>query len=220
LEKKSEKQSKYTRDILILALVIGLLASVVGAALTAQMFVKPGPQGEQGQQGPAGPQGEQGDTGDIGSQGEQGLPGIAGVNGTNSILQIHQNRNATQVDVSGYNATQWYNMSDFDSAMTSTINVQQNSKIFAQLSGSYTLERPASLWTRIVVDNNYNSSMCILSVGPSSASGAYKMSGHIEFLTDPLNAGSHTINVQFQREGTGSTELLDRTLTVMEITAQ
>lgn len=197
--------------------MIGLLASVVGAALTAQMFVKPGPQGEQGSQGE---KGDKGDTGDIGPQGEQGLPGIAGVNGTNSILQILQNRNATQVDVSGYNATQWYNMSDFDSAMKITINVQQNSRVFAQLSGSYTLDRPASLWIRIVVDNNYNSSMCILYVGPSSASGAYKMSGHIEFLTDPLNAGSHTINVQFQREGAGSTELLDRTLTVMEITAQ
>ena len=203
--------------------MIGLLASVVGAALTAQMFVKPGPQGEQGSQGLAGPQGEKGDkgdTGDIGPQGEQGLPGIAGVNGTDSILQILQNRNATQVDVSSYNATQWYNMSDFDSAMKITINVQQNSKIFAQLSGSYTLERPASLWIRIVVDNNYNSSMCILSVGPSSASGTYKMSGHIEFLTGSLNAGSHTINVQFMREGAGSTELLDRTLTVMEVTAQ
>ncbi|MGD8543794.1 MAG: hypothetical protein PVG48_01585 [Candidatus Bathyarchaeota archaeon] len=104
--------------------------------------------------------------------------------------------------------------------MKITINVQQNSRIFVQLSGSYTLERPASLWTRIIADNNYNSSMCILSVGPSSASGTYKMSGNIKFLTDPLNAGSHTINVQFQREGTGSTVLLDRTLTVMEITAQ
>jgi hypothetical protein len=62
--------------------------------------------------------------------------------------------------------------------------------------------------------------MCILSVAPSSASGTYKMSGHIEFLTDPLKTGSHTINVQFRREETGSTELLDRTLTVTEITAQ
>jgi hypothetical protein len=220
LEKKSKKLSKYTRDILILALVIGLLASVVGAALTAQIFVKPGPQGEQGSQGETGDKGDTGDIGPQGSQGEQGLPGIAGANGTNSILQILQNRNATQVDVSGYNATQWYNMSDFDSAMKITINVQQNSRIFAQLSGSYTVERPASLWTRIVVDNNYNSSMCILYVGPSSAHGIYIMSGHNEFLTDPLNAGLHTINVQFQREGTGSIELLDRTLTVMEITAQ
>jgi len=217
LKEESKKQSKYTRDILILALVIGLLASVISAALTAQMFVKPGPQGEQGL---AGPQGEKGDTGDIGPQGEQGLPGIAGVNGTNSILHILQNRNATQVDISSYNATQWYNMSDFDSAMKITINVQQNSRIFAQLSSSYTLERPSSIWIRIAVDNNYNSSLCILSIGPSSASGTYKTSGHIEFLTDPLNAGLHTINVQFQREGTGSTELLDRTLTVMEITVQ
>ncbi len=184
------------RKILILALVIGLLASIVGAALTAQIFIKPGPQGE------------------------QGLPGIAGVNGTDSILQILQNRNATLVDISAYTAMQWYNISDLDSTMKITINVQQNSKIFAQFSGSHTLERPASLWIRIVVDNNHNSSMYILYVGPSFASGAYKTSGHIEFLTDPLNAGPHTINVQFMREGAGSTELLDRTLTVMEITSQ
>jgi hypothetical protein len=136
---------------LILALVIGLLASVVGAALTTQMFVKPEPQGEQGAQGE---KGDKEDTVDIGSQGEQGLPGIVGGNGTNSILQILQNRNATQVEVSGYKATQWHNMSDFDSAMKIAINVQQNSKIFAQLSGSYTIERVTSLWTRIVVYNN------------------------------------------------------------------
>ena len=189
--KKNKEQDKYTWKVLVLALVIGLLASVVGAAVTAQIFIKPGPQGE------------------------QGPPGIAGVNGTDSILQILQNRNATQVDTSSYTAMQWYNISDFDSAMKITINVQQNSKVFAQFSGSHTLEPPSSIWVRIVVDNNYNSSMCILSVGPP-ASGTYKMSGHIEFLTISLNAGSHTINVQFLRE-IGSPKLLDRTLTVIEI---
>jgi hypothetical protein len=200
-----KKQDKYAWKLLVLVLVIGLLAGVLGGVLSAQIFIKSGPQGEQG------PQGE------TGTQGPQGIPGV---DGTNSILQIIQNRNDTQVEISGYTAMQWYNISDFDSAMEITINVQQNSKIFAQFSGSHTLERPATLWIRIVVDNNHNSSMYILNVGPSSASGTYKMPGHIEFLTDPLNAGSHTVNVQFMRDGTGSTELLDRTLTLMEIASQ
>ncbi len=214
--KKNKEQEKYPWKILVLALVIALLASIVGTALTAQIFVRPGPQGEQGPQGLQGSQGEQGIQG---VQGPQGFQGIAGVNGTDSILQILQNTNATQVDISSYNATQWYNISDFDSTMEITVNVQQNSKVFAQFSASHILAPPASIWIRIVVDNNYNSSMYILSVGPP-ASGTYKMSGHVEFLTDSLNAGSHTINVQFMREGAGSTELLDRTLTVMEVTAQ
>ncbi|MBE0512213.1 collagen-like protein [Candidatus Bathyarchaeota archaeon] len=195
MEKK--KQSKYTWKLLVLALVIGLLAGAVGAVLSAQIFIKPGPQGERGEQGPQ---------------------GIAGVNGTDSILQIIQNRNDTRADISGYTAMQWRNMSDFDSSMKITINVQQNSKIFAQFSSTHTLQPPASIWVRIVVDNNYNSSMYMLSVGPP-ASGTYKMAGHVEFLTDSLNAGSHTINVQFLRE-TGSPEILDRTLTVIEIASQ
>jgi hypothetical protein len=189
--------------LLALVLVIGLLAGVLGAALTAQIFVKPGPQGEQGSQGETGPQGPQ---------------GIPGVNGTDSILQIFQSRNDTKVDIGSYTAMQWYNMSDLDPSMKITINVQQNSKIFAQFSGTHTLEPPESIWVRIVVDNNYNSSTYMCSTGPP-ASGIYKMTGHVEFLTDSLNAGSHTINVQFLRE-TGSPEMLDRTLTVIEIASQ
>jgi len=215
LEKRKEEQDKYTRKVLILALVIALLASVLGTALTAQIFIKPGPQGEQGPQGPEGSQGEQGPQG---AQGEQGPQGIAGVNGTDSILQILQNSNNTQVDTSGYTAMEWYNMSDFDPAMKITINVQQNSKIFAQFSSTHTLQPPTSIWVRIVVDNYYNSSIYICSTGPP-ASGTYKMSGHIEFLTNSLNAGWHTINVQFLRE-VGSPIILDRTLTVIEVASQ
>jgi len=198
-----KKQDKYAWKLLVLVLVIGLLAGVLGGALSAQIFIKSGPQGEQGPQGETGPQGPQ---------------GIPGVDGTNSILQIIQNRNDTQVEISGYTAMQWYNISDFDSAMEITINVQQNSKIFAQFSSTHQLEPPASIWGRIVVDNNYNSSTYICSTGPP-ASGVYKMTGHIEFLTNSLNAGSHTINVQFLRE-TGSPIILDRTLTVIEIASQ
>jgi len=111
-----------------------------------------------------------------------------------------------------------HNMSDFDSSMKITINVQQNSKIFAQFSGTHTLEPPASVWVRIVVDNNYNSSTYICSTGPP-ASGTYTMTGHVELLTNPLNAGSHIIDVQFLVES-GSPQILDRTLTVIEIASQ
>jgi hypothetical protein len=206
LEKEHKERNKYAWKVLVLALVIGLLAGAVGAAVAAQIFIKPGPQGEPGPQGSPGPQGE---------QGPLGPQGIAGVNGTDSILQILQNRNNTQVDIGSYTAMQWYNISDFDSAMEITINVQQNSEIFAQFSCTHILEPPASIWVRIVVDNLYNSSMYICSTGPP-ASGIYKMSGHIEFLTDSLNAGWHTINIQFLRE-TGFPNILDRTLTVIEI---
>jgi len=210
LEKKNKKQEKYPWKELVLILVIALLASIIGTALTAQIFIRPGPQGEQG---PQGSQGEQG------IQGPQGLQGIAGANGTDSILQILQNSNATEIDTSGYTAAQWYNVSDVDPTMEITINIQQNSKIFAQFSSSQTLSAPANISLRIVVDNNYNSSMCTLSLGPPASARAYALSGHIEFLTTLLNAGSHIINLQFLRE-TGSPVLLDRTLTVIEIAAE
>jgi hypothetical protein len=68
---------------------------------------------------------------------------------------------------------------------------------------------------RIVVDNVYNSSAYYCSTGPP-ASGTYKIPGHIEFLTDSLNAGAHLINIQFLRE-IGSPITLDRIVTVLEI---
>jgi len=201
LENKKE-QNKYAWKLLVLVLVIGLLAGLVGGALSAQVFIKPGPQGEQGPQG---------------SQGPQGPQGIPGVDGTNSIPQIVQNRNDTQVEVSGYSEMQWYNISDFDASMKITMNVQQNSKIFAKFSGTQTLSPPASIWIRIVVDNTYNSSVYICSLGPP-ASGTYTMTGHVEFLTNSLNSGSHTINAQLWIEDEPPNILiLDRTLTVMEI---
>jgi len=158
-------------------------------------------QGEQGIQGPAGPQGQQ---------------GIPGTDGINSILQIVQNRNDTTQDTSSYTALQWFNMSVFDPSMNVTINIQQSSKIFVQLSGIVSLSSPASLWMRIRVDSNLNSTLSINSVGPPSA-GTFRFSSHIEFLTDSLSSGQHVINVQFLRES-GSPVILDRTLTVMEIT--
>jgi len=150
-----------------------------------------------------------------GSQGPQGPQGIRGIDGTDAILQILQSRNDTQKDIGGYTTMQWFNMSQFDPSMKITISLQQNSKIFAQFSSTQSLSSPASMWIRINVDNNYNSSTYKCSIGPPSP-GVFVVPGHIEFLTNPLNAGQHTIYMQFLREN-GSPLILDRTFTVMEI---
>jgi len=208
-------ESRRTQEwkIIVLALVIGLLGGVVSAALVAPLFMKPGPQGETGSTGSQGPQG---------TQGPQGLQGNPGTNGTDAILQILQNRNDTTVDVSdpalGYTVSEWFNMSDFDSSMKMTINIQQNSKIFVQFSSSHTLSSGASILVRIVVDNVYNSSIYQASSPSPPSSGTYTFPGHVEFLTGPLTQGQHTIEVQFQRDVAGASTQLERTLTVTEIT--
>ena len=141
------------------------------------------------------------------------------MNGTDSILQILQSRNETQVAISSYAETQWHDFSDFDPSMEMTVNVQQNSRIFAQFSGTQALQSPASIWIRITVDNNLNSSRYICTL-EQPASG-HTMSGHVEFLTDPLNAGTHRVNVQFWiEEEPLNILILDRTLTVIEVASQ
>jgi len=205
-------QSRDTRTwkIIALALVIGLLGGVVvSAALVAPLFMKPGPQGEIGATGPQGSQG---------TQGTQGIQGNPGTNGTDAILQILQHRNDTsaRVDLT-YDLSQWFNMSDFDSSMKMTINIQQNSKIFVEFSSSHTLSSGASIKVRIVVDNVYNSSIYQAS-SPNPSSVTCSIPGHIEFLTGPLNSGQHTIEVQFQRNMDGPSTQLERTLTATEIT--
>jgi len=208
-------QDTQTWKFLVLALVIGFLAGILGTALFAQFLLKPGPrgpQGEQGLQGLTGPQGPQGLQGLEGPAGPQGIPGV---NGTDAILQVLQSRNATEKDVSSYTASTWFNMSDFDASMNMTVSVQQNSRIFVQFSSTHSLSAPAGIRVRIVVDNNFNSSVYQCSIGPPS-SGTYKIPRHVEFLTDSLNAGQHTVEVQSWRES-GSPLILDRVLTVMEI---
>jgi hypothetical protein len=106
-------------------------------------------------------------------------------------------------------------MSELDSSMMININVQQNSRLLIQFSASIYISPPGFLQTRIVVDNYYNSTVSMTSVGSSSA-GIARSPNHIEFLTDPLNSGIHTINLQFLKDY-GSPTILDRTITVMEI---
>ncbi len=178
----------------------------MSGASISWLLTEPGPEGPQGEQGLEGPQGPQG------PQGERGFPGI---DGNDTILQILQSRNDTQEDTGGYTEGQWFNMSEFDSSMRMIISVQNNSRIFAQFSGTHYLSSPASIWIRIVVDNSYNSSEYMCSI-LSPGSGPYRLPGHIELLTNPLDQGLHTVDVQFHRE-TGSPLILTRTLTVMEI---
>jgi hypothetical protein len=76
---------------------------------------------------------------------------------------------------------------------------------------------PASISVRIMVDNVFNSSRYVCSIGPSSGMNGI-FTGSVEFLTGSLNTGSHVVDVQFYRQ-TGSPIMLDRTLTVMEVSA-
>jgi hypothetical protein len=221
------------RVTLALLLIASLVMGFVGGAIGSLLFAIPGPigpqglpgqdgedgvDGIQGPAGPTGPQGEQGTTGPQGEQGPQGLEGNPGTDGINSILQTIQNRNSTIQNTENYTAMEWLNMSDSDSSMMITIDVQQSSRLLIQFSATISLEPPGSLRTRIVVDNNFNSTESVSSVGPPSA-GVFKFPSHIEFLTEPLNIGSHTINLQLLREN-GSPIILERTLTVIEITGQ
>jgi len=206
--------SNETLRVIVLVVVIGLVAGLIGGVIAAAFFAKLGPRGPQGEQGLQGPQGLQG------QPGEQGIQGIPGADGIDAILQIRQNRNDTLVelaDTDRYTLMQWFNMSDFDSSMKITINIQQNSKIFVQFSSGFTLPT-ASILVKIVVDNNYNSTICKVSVPAPPASGIYTIPGHVEFLTSPLSAGQHTVEVQFMREKEVPT-ILDRALTVAEITS-
>ena len=213
--------------LLMVSIILGLIGGVTSSFLAA----KPGPQGEQGAPGkdgvdgqdgsqgpvgPAGPQGEHGLPGPEGEQGPQGVQGIPGTDGSNSVIQAIQNKNTTILDTQSYTSMQWANISDLDSTMMININVQQNSRLIIQFSASISIDPPGSLQTRIVLDNNYNSTVSKNSVS-SSSTGIITFPNHIEFLTDPLNSGSHTINLQILREN-GSPIILDRTFTVIEIT--
>jgi hypothetical protein len=215
------------KTALAILLITSILLGFIGGTTGSFIFSKPGPTGEQGStgqdgldgiQGPmglTGPQGEQGMTGPQGEQGIQGPQGIPGNDGSNSLIQAIQTKNSTRQNTQSLTAMQWINMSIFDSSMSITINVQQDSKLLIQFSASISIDPPGSLQTRLVLDNSYNSSVSFNSVGSSSA-GILRFPNHIEFLTDPLSSGLHTINLQLYRES-GTPEVLDRTLTIMEL---
>lgn len=212
---------------LAILLIVSIILGLAGGLTSSFLAAKPGPQGEQGipgetgpegPQGPAGEQGPQGETGaagPAGATGSEGPQGLPGTDGSNSVIQVIQSRNTTIFETQSYTTMQWFNMSGLDSTMMININVQQNSKLLIQFSASISINPPASLQTRIVVGNNYNSTVSKNSVG-SSSTGIMTLSNHIEFLTDPLNSDVHTINLQILREN-GSPTILDRTITITEI---
>jgi hypothetical protein len=174
---------------LAILLIVSVALGLIGGATSSFLVAEPGPQGE---------------------------TGPPGTDGSNSVIQVIQRRNDTIFDTQSYATMQWGNMSDSDSAMMININVQQDSRLLIQFSASISINPPGSLQTRIVLDNNHISTVSKNSVG-SSSTGTMTLSNHIEFLTSPLNSGSHIVNLQILREN-GSPTILDRTITITEIT--
>lgn len=169
-----------------------------------------GSQGIQGEIGPQGVQGEQGIQGEQGVQGPVGPQGEPGLNGANSIQQILANQNATAETIGVNYTTQWYDMSVFDSSMSLTISVSNQSRIMAEFMTSAVLAN-SEIRFRIVIDDQYNSTICYASSTPGMS-----LPVQVKFLTDALSGGQHTIDVQFYRVA-GTTILLDRTLYVAEL---
>lgn len=218
-----------TGKVILLVTVVAIIFGLIGGVLGAFFFAKQGPQGPQGEQGIQGSQGEQGIQGATGLQGEQGIPGLNGTdglqgvqgipgwNGSDAILQTLQRQNTTSASLGTYNLTQWYNMSVFDSSMSLTINVNSQSRIFAEFVSTVNFTN-SEVWLRIVVDSQYNSTVCYAGLlGPNAPT--VRLPVQVKILTDALSAGTHTINVQFYRLS-GLPTLLDRTLYVSELTAQ
>ena len=177
-----------------------------------------GPTGATGATGPTGPQGIQGAIGATGPAGAQGIQGTQGPTGINSILNIIQGVNTTAQTLDAYSVGQWFNMSSFDSKMSLTMNVQQNSKLFILFGSSMQLTPPGSISVRVVVDNTTASAVSLTNVGPPSA-GVYSFESHVEFLTGSLVSGSHTVEIQFMKNQIAPISVLDRTVTIMEIFA-
>ncbi len=185
-----------TKRITLLAVVVALVFGLVSGFVGAYMFAKPGPQG---------------------AQGDQGIQGEPGLDGTNSVMQVIQSQNMTPVSLEAYNLTQWYNMSVFDSSMTLTIDIQSGSRICAEFLGSATFTN-SEVWLRIVVDNQYNSTICYIGCFEVPSSPTLHLPIQVKILTDTLPAGTHTVDVQFYRFN-GFPTLLDRSLYVTELVA-
>ena len=206
-------------------LLIGSLAlGLVGGVACSLFITNPGATGQDGLDGltgpagPAGPTGPQGEPGVIGPQGEpgpQGLQGVPGSDGVNSVLQIIQTSNSTMQNTGSFTNMQWFDMSIVDSSMTALISVQQGSKLLVVFSASIRMEAAGSLSVRIVLDDNVNSTVSVTSIG-SQSGGTFQ--NHIEFLSGALGSGVHVVDLQLLRES-GSPIILDRTLTITEITS-
>ena len=204
-------------------LLVGSLAlGLVGGVACSLFVANPGIAGQDGQDGldglpgpmgPAGPQGEPGENGPQGEQGPQGLEGVPGSDGVNSVLQIVQASNSTVQNTGSLAGMEWFDMSVVDSSMATSINVQQGSKLLILFSASVRLDAAGSLWARMVLDGNVNSTVTVTSVG-SQSGGTFQ--SHIEFLSGSLNSGVHIIHLQLLREN-GSPIVLDRTLTITEV---
>jgi hypothetical protein len=171
-----------------------------------------------GATGANGATGETGATGAAGATGAQGIQGPQGPAGSNSILNIVQEVNTTAQTLDAYAIGQWFNMSSFDSKMSLNVNLQQNSKLFILFSSSMQLTPPGSISVRVVVDNTTASAVSLTNVGPPSA-GVYSFESHVEFLTGSLAIGSHTVEIQFMKNQIAPINVLDRTVTIMEIIA-
>jgi hypothetical protein len=207
-----------TNRITLFAVVVALVFGLVSGFVGAYMFAKPGPQGlqgEQGIQGVVGPQGAQGEQGIQGAQGEQGIQGEPGLNGTNSVIQVIQSQNVTPASLEAYNLTQWYNMSVFDNSMTLTIDIQSESRIYAEFLSTATFTN-SEVWLRIVVDNQHTSTVCYVGCFEVPSSPTLHLPIQVKILTDTLPAGTHTVDVQFYRFN-GFPTLLDRSLYVTEL---
>lgn len=186
---------KVMAALIIIAIVAGLLGGLLGALL----FAKQGPQGVQGEQG------------------VQGIQGQPGLKGSNSVIQIIQSQNATTADLSAFASGQWYNLSVLDSSMRLTINIQGQSRICAEFLSSVTVPSEGNIMFKIVVDNQFNSTVCTAGIINVPAL-TMTFPVQTEILTTALPAGEHTIEVQFL-QAIGASLLLERSLYATELTS-
>jgi hypothetical protein len=217
------------RNAVIVLVGIGLVAGLLGGIMADLSFVQPGPEGPIGPQGPQGIQGEEGPQGETGptgatgpqgppgDQGPQGIQGEPGLNGTNAIQQVLQSQNLTNVDLGAYAEAQWINMSVFDDSMSLTIDVNDQSRILAEFLASVYLV-DSEVRFRIVVDNQNVSAVCFVRLlGRSDID--MSVAAQVKFLTGPLSAGQHRVDVQFYRvTGASPVENVnDRSLYLIEL---
>ncbi len=210
-------ENKNGKKGVLLAVIAAIIAGLLGGLLGGFLFARAGPQGEQGIQGLQGNNGMQGPQGEPGLQGSQGIQGLPGLDGNNSVFQIIQSQNLTNVNLGSYTNGQWYNMSIFDSSMRLTINVQDQSRIYAEFLSSISIPSEGTISLMIVVDNQFNGT--VFNVGITNVPAlTITFPIQAKILTNALSAGEHTIEVQFLRNN-GTPLLMERSLYVSELTS-